>query len=139
MSNFILPPAERDVLACLHKQGEATARDLREKLEAYRPMSHASVVTLLTRLAAKGLVAREKGPVGKAFIFRPSRRKGFAFRSAVNELVQRVFHGDPIPLVASLFEGRAPTAEQVTRLEELLEDLKARQSEGKVKGKEEAL
>ncbi|MBL9138254.1 MAG: BlaI/MecI/CopY family transcriptional regulator [Verrucomicrobiales bacterium] len=131
MSHFTLPPAERDVLACLHQAGEATARDLREKLEAYRPMSHASVVTLLTRLAAKGLVAKEKGPVGKAFVFRPARRKGSAFRGAVNELVQRVFHGDPITLVASLFEGRAPTTEQVTRLEALLEDLKARQSGGK--------
>lgn len=131
MSNVILPPAERDVLACLHKEGEATARGLREKLEAYRPMRHASVVTLLTRLAAKGLVTKEKGPVGKAFVFRPARRKGSAFRNAVNELVQRVFHGDPIPLVASLFEGRAPTSEQVTRLEALLEELKTRKSGGK--------
>lgn len=128
MSAPSLPPAERDVLACLHRQGEATARDLRERLEGYRPMSHASVVTLLGRLAAKGLVSREKGPVGKAFVFRPTRRRGSAFRQAVNELVERVFHGDPIPLVASLFEGRPPTGEQVTRLEELLAELKARQT-----------
>ncbi len=37
-----------------------------------RPLAHASVCTLLNRLEAKGLVRREKGPVGKAFVYRPS-------------------------------------------------------------------
>jgi len=61
-----LPDAELEVLACVQRQGKATAREIRELMHAYRPMAHASVLTLLTRLEAKDLVSREKGPFGKS-------------------------------------------------------------------------
>ena len=65
-----LPDAELEVLACLWQKGEATARDVREAMAAYRPLTHSAVSTLLARLQEKDLVARRKGPVGKAFLFR---------------------------------------------------------------------
>ena len=75
-----LPDAELEVLACLWQKGEATARDVREAMASYRPLTHSAVSTLLARLQEKGLVGRRKGPVGKAFLFRatdrPSARGG---------------------------------------------------------------
>ena len=58
------PRAELDVLGCLWQHGRATARELREAMGGYRPMTHGSMVTLLKRLEAKGLVTKRKGPVG---------------------------------------------------------------------------
>ena len=126
-----VPPAERDVLACLHHHKEATARQLREALHRYRPMTHGAIVVLLKRLEAKKLVGKEKGPVGKAFVYYPTRPSRSAFTGLVRDLVQRVFHGDPISLVASLFETQAPTAEQVERLQELLRDLRRKGNQRK--------
>ena len=134
MAKIQLPPAERDVLACLHQQGEATAAQLREKLRNYRPMAHGSVATLLRRLEDKGLVAKENGPVGKSFIYRPTRTHQTSFTHLVRDLVQRVFHGDPVSLVASIFETRPPTMEEVKKLQEMLNDL--RRQEGGKKGKQ---
>src|SRR5688572_16823401 len=113
MTEIHIPAAERDVLACLHQHGEATARELRESLEGYRPMAHGSVVTLLKRLEAKGLVAKERGPVGKAFVYRACQQRRTTFRGIVKQLVNRVFHGDSVALMASVFDTKPPTAEEV--------------------------
>jgi predicted transcriptional regulator len=131
MSEVNLPAAERDVLACLHRHGEATARDLRESLDSYRPMAHGSVLTLLKRLEAKGLVTKEKGPVGKAFVYRACQQPRTTFRGIVQQLVKRVFHGDSVALVASLFDSKPPTEDEVEKLQQLLNDLKAKKERRK--------
>ncbi|MBI2947949.1 MAG: BlaI/MecI/CopY family transcriptional regulator [Verrucomicrobia bacterium] len=119
-----VPPAELDVIACLHRHGEATAAQLREAMQSYRPMSHGAMVTLLKRLEAKNLVCRKKGPVGKAFVYSVAQRRGPTFRNVVRDLVQRIFHGDGAALVASLFETKPPTTEEVEKIQQLLNDLR---------------
>ncbi len=119
-----LPPAELDVMACLHRLGEATAAQLREALQSYRPMAHGSMVTLLKRLEAKNVVLRKKGPVGKAYVYSVRHRRNFAFRDLVQNLVQRVFHGDSAALVASLFETKPPTPEELQKIQQMLDDLR---------------
>ena len=62
MAERRLPDAELEVLTCLHRRGEATARDIREALWDQRQMAHVYVLTLLGRLERSGLVERRKGP-----------------------------------------------------------------------------
>jgi BlaI family penicillinase repressor len=126
-----LPAAEQDVLACLHRHSEATSRQVRETLASFRPMAHASVVTLLKRLEAKGLVTKVKGPVGKAFLYRACQQPRVTFRGLVQQFVQRVFHGDSIALVASLLETKPPTIEEVDKLQEMLNELRERKKKEK--------
>ena len=123
-SELKLPDAEMDILACLHQRGPATAREVRERLASYRPMSHGAMVTLLGRLEGKGLVTHKKGPVGKAFIFSVSRPATRTVRNFVRNVMRRVFHGDPVALVTSLFETHHPSREQVDQLQRLLDDLR---------------
>lgn len=124
-----VPDAELEVLTCLHRRGEATARDIREALWDQRPMAHGSVLTLLGRLDRRGLVGRKKGPSGKAFVYMPTRRRTAALRPVLRRLVDRVFAGSPVDLVASLFETRPPTPEELDALQRLVRDLR-RQREG---------
>jgi predicted transcriptional regulator len=124
MKDVRLPPAERDVLACVYRFPGAAARQIREGLCGYRPMAHGSVLTLLKRLEAKRLVAKQKGPVGKAFVYHATKPRGSTFTHLLRDLVQRVFHGDPVSLVASLFETRPPTGREVEKLQAMLDDLR---------------
>ena len=128
-----LPDAELEVLACLWQRGQATARQIREAIKEYRPMAHGSVVTLLKRLEGKGLVRREKGPVGEAFVYSPTRRPGPAYRRIVGNLLQRIFGGDGVALVASLFETQPPTSDELEELQRLLDQLRERSTK---KGRE---
>lgn len=124
MSDDQLPDAELEVMACLWQLREATARQVREAMLAYRPMAHTSVVTLLGRLEAKGLVKRAKGPVGKAFVYSPLRRPGKTYRRVIGNVLQRIFGGNGPALVASLFETQPPTPAEVDELQRLLDQLR---------------
>ena len=124
MGDQKVPDAEADVLAVLFDAGESTARSVREVLAKKRPMAHGTVVTLLRRLEDRGLVKRRKADHGKAFIYRPAREHARTFGPAVTALMQRAFGGKPAALVASLFESRPPSHEEIDELEALVEKLR---------------
>lgn len=132
MSEQNLPEAELEVLACLQQCGEASARQLRETMEPYRPMAHGSMVTLLKRLEAKGLVKKKKGPSGKAFIYTPAVDSRSTLRPILKKFVRRIFGGSSVALISSLFESQPPTGEELNQLEGLLTQLR-RQSKSKGK------
>lgn len=119
-----LPDAELDVLSCLWEGEPKTAREIREALAERRPLAHASICTLLGRLESKGLVGREKAPTGKAFVYRSTVAPGKTKRRLAHDLMDRVFGGSGAQLMASLFEGRRPSKDEIGQLESLLEELK---------------
>jgi BlaI family penicillinase repressor len=119
-----LPDAELDVLACLWRGGEATARELREALAESRPMSHASVATLLARLQDKGLVDRRKGKVGKAFVYRATDRPATGRRRVVKRMLERVFGGDSLALATTLFQTKPLEADELNALQQLVDKLR---------------
>lgn len=119
-----IPEAEADVLATLFDHGEATASQVRQALARRRPMAHSTVVTLLKRLEARGLVRRRKADQGKAFVYWPARERARTFAPALARLVQRAFGGRPTALVASLFETRPPSDAEVDELEAIVARLK---------------
>ncbi|HEY2253377.1 MAG TPA: BlaI/MecI/CopY family transcriptional regulator [Planctomycetaceae bacterium] len=121
-----VPNAEIDVMRCLWQGQPLTARAIREQLHAERPMSHSSVCTLLRRLESKGLVKREKGPSGKAFVYRATGQPTKTRRRLVGSLLDRLFAGNGVDLVVALFESRPPTEDQLDDLQKLLDDLRSR-------------
>ena len=125
MVELSLPDAELDVMACLWRDGSMTARQLREALADRRPMSHPSISTLLNRLRDKRLVSREKGNVGKAFVFRAAVEPNDTYRHLVGDLLDRIFGGSGIALMTSLFEARRPTREELDELVSLVDEMRA--------------
>lgn len=137
MAEERLPDAELEVLACIWHQGRPTAREIREAMQGYRPLAHASVMTLLKRLEERGHIRRERGPVGKAFVYEAVRHPRPTQKKLVLRLVERIFGGSSVALVASLFETRPPDAGEVAELQVLLDRLKDR-SEAKDSKKKRA-
>jgi predicted transcriptional regulator len=131
VSEQVLPNAELDVMRCLWQGQPRTARAIREELERERPMSHSSVCSLLARLEAKGFVSREKGTNGKAFMYRAAKPPNRTKRRLVGDLLDKLFAGSGVDLVAALFESRPPTEEQMYELQKLLDELRARKEERK--------
>lgn len=119
-----LPAAERDVLACLSRLESGTVREIQEALKPVRPMEPASILTLLKRLEGKGLVSKEKAPTGKAFVFKPTDASGKAYKNMMSDLFQRVFGGDTMAFMASFFETRKPTEDEIDQMQTLLTELR---------------
>ena len=124
-----LPDAELEVLACLWQAAGATAREIRETMRGYRPMTHGAMVTILKRLEGKGLVSKRKGPVGKAFLYEPTRPPEPMYRKLMKDLRERVFGGCGVTMMASLFETQPPTVEELDALQKLLAELRRKHGE----------
>ena len=129
MTSNSLPDAELDVLSCLWKHGPLTAREVREKLTASRPMTHSAVSTLLARLMDKGMVTRKKR--GRSFVYRAVRKAQKAGRRVVSDALDRVFGANPIAVVSSLFETRRPTPGELDQLQNLVDQLRTEHEQRK--------
>jgi predicted transcriptional regulator len=123
------PAAELEVLGCLRDRGELDARGIRQALLPSRPLSHSSVATLLRRLEAKGLVARRPAETGKAYLYRASGRSREAVQGVLRRLVGRVFGGDRLSVVSTLYSGPV-SEEEIEELRRLLKTLEERESGG---------
>lgn len=119
-----LPEAELDIISCLWTEGPSTAREIRESLHERRPLAHASVCTLLKRLEEKGYVTRKKSGQGKAFCYEAKLQPTGTGRNLLDKLLDRVFGGSGVALVASLLESRPPTEDEIEELQGLLDQLK---------------
>lgn len=123
------PDAELEVLACLRRLKKATAREVKDAVSEYRPMAHGSVLTLLKRLESRSLVTKKKGTTGKAFVYRPTRLAESTYNKVLTQLLHRVFAGDSVALVASLFERKLPDPQELADLQQLLDELKEKSAE----------
>ena len=56
-------------------------------------------------------------------------------RKMVGNLLDRVFGGSGVDLVASLLESRPPSADELAQLQELLDDLRQRQQKSRKRGR----
>lgn len=128
MTDDRIPDAELEVLACVQRRGRATAREVREEIESWRPLSHSSVMTLLGRLADRGLVDRERGE-GREYVYHATATREEALEPIFRRLLNRVFEGDAAAMTASLFQTRPPDPDELERLERLLDDLRSRDEE----------
>lgn len=124
-SQIKLPDAERDVLACLNQLGEATVKEVQESIRHLRAMEAASVLTLLNRLEAKKLVSKRKADKGKAFVFRPTKASVRACQRLMEDLFLRVFGGNTNSFMASFFDTKKPSIEEIEQLQQLLDDLRS--------------
>jgi BlaI family transcriptional regulator, penicillinase repressor len=103
-----LAPFELDCMNALWPLGEATVKQVQESLMARRPRAYTTIMTILDRLAQKGIVSRRK--VGRAYMYRASLLAADAQQSAVQQLVAGFFGGSREALAAHLNLAGAPVA-----------------------------
>src|SRR5277367_5159395 len=62
-----LAPLELECMSALWPMGEGSVRDIHRRLAMLRPRAYTTVLTIMDRLAQKGIVTRRK--VGRAFMY----------------------------------------------------------------------
>jgi predicted transcriptional regulator len=110
-----LAPFELDCMNALWPLGEATVKQVQESLMARRPRAYTTIMTILDRLAQKGIVARRK--VGRAYLYRASLQVTEAQQSAVQQLVAGFFGGSREALAAHLTGVHTPVQVRPTPVE----------------------
>jgi len=107
-----LAPLELDCMNTLWPVGQATVREIRDLLAPRRPRAYTTIMTIMDRLARKGIVERKK--VGRAYIYRPNLTAEEARSQALGQVVDNYFGGSKEALIAQLgrpgFSSRALAA-----------------------------
>jgi BlaI family transcriptional regulator, penicillinase repressor len=98
-----LAPLELDCMNTLWPMGEGTVREIRDGLALRRPRAYTTIMTIMDRLARKGVVERRK--IGRAYMYRPNLSAEEARAQALSQVVENFFGGSKEALIAHL--GRA--------------------------------
>ena len=105
------PPLELSCLNALWSLGEGSVNDVRRVVSRNKPLAYTTVMTLLDRLARKGVVTRRK--VGRAFFYAPQVSRDSVRRTAFREFLENYFDGSSEALLEFLGGQQAglPAAE----------------------------
>lgn len=129
-----LGPLEYQLFRILAKRSPCTAREVLDdyNLEADRELKYTTVMTLLTRMAEKGVLSVDRARMPFHFSPRVSREQ--LLRQRVQEFVELFFEGRSVDLAVRLVEDTPLSRDAVKRLEESLERLKSEGREKPAKG-----
>src|SRR5271157_5571375 len=95
-----LAPLELDCMNTLWPMGEGTVREIRDRLAERRPRAYTTIMTIMDRLARKGVVERRK--VGRAYMYRPNLSAEEARVHALDQVIENFFGGSKEALLAQL-------------------------------------
>jgi predicted transcriptional regulator len=91
----------------LWPMGEGTVREIRDRLAERRPRAYTTIMTIMDRLARKGVVERRK--TGRAYTYRANVTADEARAQALGQVVDNFFGGSKEALIAQL-NGVLPAA-----------------------------
>jgi len=114
-----MSPAETEILRLVWQLNEGTVQEVWDQLPPKRKIGYKTVQTLLRRLENKGYIKHKIN--GKAFVFFPVVKRDYVIKKTVIDFLDRLFGGDPRPLMQFLAEDGRIDAEDITRLKELVD------------------
>ena len=110
-----------EVARLLWELGEATVRQVHEALPAARTIDFTTVQTYLRRLDSKGYV--RTWLTGRTRVYAPKVKPITVIRETVDDLIDRLFGGETLPLMRHLVEDRKIGSDDLAQLRRLLDKL----------------
>jgi predicted transcriptional regulator len=128
-----LTEVELELMSILWQLGGGTVNDVLAALPRERPLAYTSVSTILRILEQKQVLGSEKVGRGHRYVPLVAREAYQAF--ALEQVVGKVFDGQPVALVQRLVGATRLTRDELSELRALLEDKAAqpRTTHGKEK------
>ena len=114
-----MSPAETEILRLVWQAKRATVQEVCHQLPATRKIAYATVQTLLRRLEKKGYLTHDSE--GKAHVFYPNVERERVIRWSVSDFLDRLFGGDPIPLMHYLARHGKVSSTDIEELKRLVE------------------
>ena len=117
MEEIYFTPRELDVMSILWRAGSGTVAEVKEELS--EELAYTSVLSALQTLEEKGFVRHERE--GRAHRYIPLVGPEAAGATALDRIVDKVFHGSAEMLLTQLVTERELPAEELQRMRDLLD------------------
>jgi predicted transcriptional regulator len=115
-----LAKSELEVARIVWKLGEASVRQVLDALPPERNLDFKTVQTYLRRLEAKGYLKTRRE--GRAKVYVPRVRPDLVVREVIDDLVQRLFGGESLPLFQHMIHDRGLSDAEIKQLRALLDE-----------------
>ena len=117
MTDLHLTPRELDIMSALWDLGEATASEVRDRVDP--DLAYTSISSMIRTLELKGYVSHRRGE-GKTHVYFPAIDPETVGESTLGRVLDKVYGGSPIKLLAHLVEQRRLSEKELDRMRELL-------------------
>lgn len=117
-----LPKSELEIARIVWQLGEATVRQVADELP--REVDFWTVQTYLRRLHDKGYLKKRKE--GGANVYSAAVKPDSVVSEALNDLVDRLFDGEALPLFQHLISDRGLSRDEIDELQSTLDALKSK-------------
>lgn len=116
-----LSKGEMEVVRALWDIGPATVREIHDFVSKSKSIDFSTVQTYLRRIETKGYASSKLK--GRVRTYSSKAKPGTVIRETVDDLVDRLFRGEAMPLVRHLVEDRGIDASELAELRELIDRL----------------
>lgn len=119
MKPLSLSAAEWQIMECLWEHSPRTLMEIVRALTPATGWSKSTIVTMVTRLEAKGALSHTEG--ARARLYSPTVLREQAALQETESLLRRVYRGSVGLLVNTMADGRGLTEEDLQALSAILE------------------
>ena len=123
MSHISISDAEWQVMNVVWEGQPLTAQEIVAALERDNDWAPATVKTMLHRLVKKQVLSHESQ--GNRYVYRSAVRRSDCIRQASRSFLERVFEGDPAPLVAHFLRSTKFSVAEIAELRRILDEQEA--------------
>ena len=117
MTNLHLTQRELDIMSVLWELGEATVTEVRDKIDP--SLAYTGISSMIRTLEMKGYVSHRRGE-GKTHVYFPVIAAEKAGESALGRVLDKIYGGSPIKLLAHLVEQKKLSEKELARMHDLL-------------------
>jgi BlaI family penicillinase repressor len=117
MSKLDLTKREMDIMSVLWELGEATVNEVRDRVDPN--LAYTGVSSMIRTLETKGYVSHRRGE-GKTHVYFPVIEREAAGESALGRVLDKIYGGSPIKLLAHLVDQHRLSDKELARMRELL-------------------
>lgn len=113
--------AELAIMRVLWERGPSTVREVHDEINRSHDTGYTTVLKLLQIMTDKGLVVRDESQRAHVYATRESEQR--TQRQLVGDLIDRAFGGSPAKLVMQALSATRASAEELTQIRALLEEM----------------
>jgi predicted transcriptional regulator len=117
MTDLHLTQRELDIMSVLWDLGEATVTEVRDRVDPN--LAYTSISSMIRTLEMKGYVSHRRGE-GKTHVYYPAIDAETAGESALGRVLDKIYGGSPIKLLAHLVEQHRLSDKELERMRDLL-------------------
>lgn len=132
MAEIRFSERELDIMSVLWRLGSGTVAEVRGELPP--GLGYTTVLKMLQIMEEKGHVRHEEE--GRAYRYYATVPAEAAGDSALKRIMSRIFDGSSELLLARLVEQQSPSAAELRRMRQMLEEAEARAAEEAAEGKD---